>query len=665
MDDLSSKILRTESLREIESLLEESIAGIEFIGEVDINEEAFGKIGAELRRNCRKLNWYSESVARLAHSTAKEELINDLLKRNRAELKRQGRSLWSITVECLRPAIFCASMVFSARYSHDDSRAFWKPYAKEVWDIEYTKEFYDTCRAYFFDTARPYLTEKMGFDLYGSKDGDLVRPVYRHTIIPAYVRDDFARWFAKNLHVMSGFSKEQLSEFLRGQNADAYDVKPLRNFLDNDDTHDIALEIIEELTAATNQLMAQRDAGNIRERFSSQIQQDLWDEYVSELGNKIVVSVSAQRPARLEWVWSFEEEDWVLRLRNLIAEAHQKPHTCVWSLATAEKALQDWDSVSQDIWPEQQTNGQWRVREISMSAADRPVINDGKFYVFDSYDNCIFEQSVPVLPNDEFQFYRITQQGMYAVPIPFKQLTPGEFLVSFRGTLQLLNAEHQVISPQQTDYYVSEIMQNNAGHQHIKRYEISLPVTIDAGTVKHRIERTKRRIAHPRLSEGHRVSNTSKRLPPVYTSNDIFIDFPEISVSTRALNVHVTGPIDDIYEPFDEHAEKEEEGYRLNLSQLIPAEQIGTYAVDVTYGFRSRLASPIEFSVLPNLRFNGPDEGVFHALNQPRIQISNVTTETVESPDESAKSKSCRQWRTTRDMDGHAVVILSSAYIAT
>ena len=52
MDDLSSKILRTESLREIESLLEESIAGIEFIGEVDINEEAFGKIGAELRRNC-------------------------------------------------------------------------------------------------------------------------------------------------------------------------------------------------------------------------------------------------------------------------------------------------------------------------------------------------------------------------------------------------------------------------------------------------------------------------------------------------------------------------------------------------------------------------------------------------------------------------------------
>ena len=47
--------------------------------------------------------------------------MNDLLKRNRAELKRQGRSLWSITVECLRPAIFCASMVFSARYSHDDS----------------------------------------------------------------------------------------------------------------------------------------------------------------------------------------------------------------------------------------------------------------------------------------------------------------------------------------------------------------------------------------------------------------------------------------------------------------------------------------------------------------------------------------------------------------
>ena len=355
MDDLSSKILRAESMGEIDVLLEDALGDVEFIGELDINEDAFAKIAEQLRLNCRKLNWYSESVEHLAYSTANADLANELLQRNRTELKRLERPLWGIAAERLRPAVFVTSMVFSARYSHNDSRAFWKPYAAEVWDIEYGKEFYDACRAYFFTTARPHMTEKLGFDLFGASYGDVVRPVYRHTIIPAYVRDDFARWFARNLHVISGFSTEQLSEFLRGQNADAYAVRPLRNFLDNDDTHEIALEIIEELNTATNQLMAQQDAEDVRERFSSQIQRDLWDEYV---GNKIIVSASVQRPARLEWVWSVEQEDWVLRLSNLITEAHQKPQTCVWSQATVETALQDWDAVSQEIWPEQRADGQ-------------------------------------------------------------------------------------------------------------------------------------------------------------------------------------------------------------------------------------------------------------------------------------------------------------------
>ena len=320
-----------------------------------------------------------------------------------------------------------------------------------------------------------------------------------------------------------------------------------------------------------------------------------------------------------------------------ITGAQQKPQTCVWSLATAEHALQDWDAVSQEIWPEQLPDGKWRVGEISMNPGDRPALADGTVYIYDDRGDCIFEQSAPALPKGDFQFYQISQQGVYAHPIPFKKLRPGQYLVSYRDTLQLRNAEDQVISPEQTDYYVSEIMSERVGHEYIERFEIDVPVTIIAGAFQHRIERNRRRISHPRLSGAHRVPNTSKRIPPVYTSNEVYIDFSEISVTTTSLNVHIWGSTLDTYEPFDAHAVMKEEGFRLNLSQLIPSAQIDTYAVEVTHGYRTGLMSPIEFSVLPNLCFGELADDNYNPLNLPRIAVSHLTAESVGAPDGSAR----------------------------
>ena len=96
-------------------------------------------------------------------------------------------------------------MVFSVRYSNADSLAFWQPYAKEVWDIEYSQEFDQTCRVYFFSTARPHITEISGLNLYETRYRDLVGPLFRHAIIPAYALNDVARWFAKHLHAVRDF----------------------------------------------------------------------------------------------------------------------------------------------------------------------------------------------------------------------------------------------------------------------------------------------------------------------------------------------------------------------------------------------------------------------------------------------------------------------------
>lgn len=598
MDDLSSHILNADGIRELEAILEEAFEHVEFIGELDVNEEAFSKIGELL---CRECLFY-----------------------------------WGIDKWRLRPATLVTSLVFSARYSNEQSRKFWQPYARDVWKIEDK----DACRrvcATYFKYARQVLTERFGLEFPIVNWGDVVRPVYWHAIIPAYVRDDFAHWFATNLFHISGLSTTELSNFLKGRNAAPLAVRPLKNFLDHSNTHEIALAIISSLIAATELLADQQDPAEIRALFSSQIRRDLWDEYIRRLDARPAAPTARKRHVRLEWVWSFDEEDWVLRLLNLVSDSHRKPQLCICAKVSPEEALKDWANPRFDIWPEQQPNGQWRVREIPMNVTDQTELLDGKIYVYDDHGRCICDHDVPALPREEFLFYRITQQESYAVPVEPNQLTSGEILVSCRSDLQLLDDENQPFAPLRTDYFLSRVMKNVVRHQRIARYAIRLPLTIKTQADEIRVEQTRRRIASPRLSEQHRIPNTSTRVPPVYTSNRILANFPEVQAAIRALKIRVVTPARQFYEPFDEYAERTGEGYQLDLSQFIPDDRIGTYTFDITYDFRSRLASPIEVSVVPDLHFSDPGSDTFHPLRLPRVRVNNIRTETIESPDEATE----------------------------
>ena len=595
MDDLSSHILNADGIRELEAILEEAFEDVEFIGELDINEEAFARIAEVLRTEC----------------------------------KFAGR----IYKRYLCPATFVTSLVFSARYSNTESRNHWQPYCRDVWELDATASLQNFFRNYFV-SARRQITERFGHSFPIVSWGDVVRPVYWHAILPAYVQDDFALWFARNLRRISGLSTQELSNFLKERNTDPLAVRPLQNFLDNRNTHEIALEIISSLIKATELLADQQDPAEIRALFSSQIRRDLWEEYVRRLDTRPASPSSRRRHVRPEWVWSFDEEDWVLRLLNLVSDSHRKPQLCICAKVSPEEALKDWANPRFDIWPEQQPNGQWRVREIPMNVTDQTELLDGKIYVYDDQGRCICDHDVPALPREEFLFYRITQQESYAVPVEPNQLTSGEILVSYRNDLQLLDDENQPFAPLRTDYFLSDTMENVVRHQHIARYAIDLPLTIKTEADEIPVERTRRRIASPRLSDEHRIPNTSKRVPPVYTSNRILAYFPEVPAAIRALKIQVVTPARQYYVPFDEYAEPSGEGYELDLSQLIPEDRIGTYTIDITYDFRSRLASPIEVSLVPDLHFSDPGGDTFHPLHLPRVRVDNIRTETIESPDE-------------------------------
>lgn len=594
MNDLSSKIINSKWVSEIEEHLRSDLQDVELIGELDITENAFQHICKVLQDQCRFKN--------------------------------------NIQPKYLYPAVFVVSMVFSGRYSHDETRKFWEPYAEDVWGIDYSQyrnQFYRACRDYYAE-AKAELEGSFGFEFPAQNQGDVVRTVYWHTILPSYLHDDFARWLSARLKHISKLPEGYLSKFIRSPHETQYIAPTLQAFLVEEETHEIAVELISDFIAATDLLANHVDVIEIRELFPSLIHRELWDKFVAELERETLVAKTPERNTRIEWVWSFEYEDWVLRVLNLTADAEKQPALYVWSSRSENEAI--WENYYQeDLWAEQQSNRKWRIREILLGTLDKEEMLKAFIYVYDQAGNCIWAEDVPDLPDSGFQFYRVTQQGKYAVPEELHQISSGEWLVSHNNDFSIYDELGHSIAPQSSEYYVSYVMENIVGHSTVEMYDLSLPIEIQIADIQYKIEKTKRRhIPQPQLSQFGLVDDTSDRLPPVYTTNKIRVSFSEIKIATKYLKIHITTPTEHIYEQFDKYAEPNADGYDIDLSQFIPDDQIGTYELDITYGFRSRLAAPIEFSVVPNLTFSDMPSEVFSPLNPPSIVVNNLTTEVLE-----------------------------------
>ncbi|QPC80937.1 hypothetical protein G4Y79_14605 [Phototrophicus methaneseepsis] len=594
MDDLSSRIINSKWVREMDEHLRLDLENVELIGELDITQEAFQYICIALREQCRFKN--------------------------------------NIQPKYLYPALFVASMVFSARYSQDETRKFWEPYAEDVWGINYSKHhnrFYNACRDYFIE-AKAELSEKLGFEFQGQSEGDVVRTVYWHTILPSYLHDDFARWLSPRIQKISELPENYLSEFVRSQQETRYVAPTLQAFLSEDDTHEIALDLIRDLVAAVELLANHVDILEIRQLFPSLIHRELWDKLVAELQKESLVARPTERSTKIEWVWSFELEDWVLRVVNLVTDTEKQPTFCVLSKFDAEDPI--WDHIyREDLWAEKQPNRKWRIREIVLGTLDDVEMLDAIVYVFNQSGDCIWTEKVPRVPQQDYQFYRITQQGKYAIPESINQITNGRWLVSHVGDFSIHNDLGQQIEPTRSDYYISSAMQDMVGHTIMAMYDLKLPLEIRTAKDNQKFEKTKRRyISQPKLFGKDLVIGTSDRLPPVYSTNKVKVHFSEITFATKYLKIHVTTPTEQIYRDFSEYARPNGTGYDIDLSQIIPEDQIGTYEVDITYGFRSRLASPIEVTIIPDLAFSIMPNTIFNPLNPPTIDIHNLTTENLE-----------------------------------
>ncbi len=599
---LSDALLQNDLTKNLEVILQKALKDVELIGELDITEEAFYHCCIVMR-----------------------SLLADPLRVNPFK---------SVILDF--PALLIVSMVFSARYNYDEDRSFWAPYAQNVWGLPNDNRFYIRMRNYY-RRAKSKLIREFGFQFPSRDDtNDIVRPIYWHAIIPAYLQNDFARWLKDRIETLNRYTLAQRSDFINEKGTTRYLAPRLRNFLTNSETHETALVLIDELLIAYRMYSNDEDTSDrIHQRFVSLIQREVWQKFMQELNHTRNEKIRTITPPNLQWVWSMEESEWQLRLTNLITSIDEQPRWCVWSIEEVTHALRK-NRQRQELWAERQdVLGTWRVREVIFDATDQTFEESfGIVYVYTAKGECIGEPlAVPKLPTDREIIYRLTQQAQYAIPIGLEQITSGRYLVSHNGRFRAIDNQKQPIAPQER-YSCSKIMREIVGHHTLEAYNFVLPLTLELAGESHAIEPTRGRyLPSPHLESDYQVSGTSPTFPPVFTDTQIRLTFPNVDSinSFRMLRLHIRSSQINRIEDLNEYGVQIRGDFVIDLSELLIEGVIDTYMIDVIYGFKSRLDRPLELSVVPNTIFEWQDSDLFNPLHPPQLSIYNLNA-TVHVP---------------------------------
>jgi len=602
MKSLSESILLCEYVKDIEEILEPAIMKVELIGQLDIDEKAYRHIGKILHQRCR-----------------------------------EGQK---IRTDFLKPATFITSMIFSARYDNSETRNFWGPYAEKVWGIPFDNNFRTMCSKYFKESCSKHFRETFGIYFPLRSDGDIVHAVYRHVVLPSYLYDDFASWLKKRIRHIKSLDKAYLTSFLSDQTQTQNVATRLKSFLQDTETQQIAVEFIEELLTALELLKQknneyEHDNAEFIRLFSSPMHRQLWKELIAETidssnntdGEQDVIS----RRTRLEWTWSFEEEDWVLRVVSFFSDSRHKPNLCIWSkYQDGENARQELRSDStyskQQLFPEGNKRSGWLVREIELRS-ETIVAASSVVHIYDDNGYAIFSQPVPPLPNANWLIYRITQQKAYAIPVPVEEISNGTWLISAKTPIRLTNANGEEIQPPQR-YIASDTMREGMGHSYIAEYHIQLPSTlyIDKDIIALSASKT-RYLAQPYLQSEGLLDTQTRDIPPVYNTTKIAVVLPELNDawlrSIEQLTLTLTSGNYIKRVPLGERWE-DNRLYR-DLSDLLITDKPATYQLDITQGFKSRLPAPLEFSVVPNIEIIPPEGRVYSPLQLPKVKLRGLT----------------------------------------
>jgi len=530
-------------------------------------------------------------------------------------------------------ALFVTSMVFTARYSDLNVRNFWSPYGSLVWDQKTLSQA--RCNDFREKFRKAVLFLEQEFDLVFPQrtHGDVVRPVYRHAIIPFYLQDYFADWVKDRWREIIEIPAENLISQLMLDNSFRYLPTTLKKFIEGKETEETAKELLSTLATAAA-LYAQ---GELLENIdlllsSSPIHKTLWDELLNVYQEQDLEIKTRQVQPVYEWVWALQEHEMQLRIRKMIIKSDELPDRFVW---TAEGESPYDAKIECRVLPWKTKNG-WL---IDSSYLEHGPMN-GQIVLLGEYGNILEASSVPKLPEDQpIIAFRITQQNVYGVPIDLSSnvISDGYWLVSMTEDVEILDDVGNTLLPIENLPVPSPL--HLYGHKIAGIYNFSLPLTIkQKNLLLAKIEKREQVGGKPYIVSSQRniFKNLSEAVPPVSSDLDIWLvipDAPKYVVNRGTL--HIKNASSTNLYPLKEldsmgFISNEDEGLKIFLGNLL-SNNLATYTVQIIIGLRPIFASPLQFAYLPDIEITQLDpQTIFSPQRLPVCKIKGINSDNIK-----------------------------------
>ena len=523
-----------------------------------------------------------------------------------------------VLIKQVSPALFITSMVFTARYSDLNVRNFWTPYVNLVWKKDNIsqplyKEFQDK-----FKKSITFLEQEFDLVFPQRSYGEVVQPIYRHAIIPFYLQDDFADWIKDRWREILLIPTEDLIKQLRLDNSYRYLPTTLRKFIDGKRTGDTAKELLTTIANAASLFTQGEPLEHIDLLLSpSPIHKSLWNELLKVYQEQDIEVTSKQVEPLFDWVWSLQEHEIQLRIRNMVTQSNEQPDRFVW--ADRGEAPSDAD-IDTRILPWQTENG-WLIDTSFIG----PGPLDGQIALLGEFGSILDAFPVPKLPEDQpIMVFRLTQQNIYGVPVDSSSglITDGHWLISKANNVKILNERGNELDPFEKLPVPSPL--DRKGHHIAGIYNFKLPISFSQNQLQLEIIEKKKQVGcKPFIIGSHfnSIPNLSDAVPPAFNSPDIWMVIhnppnylirrgtlwlQDASSTTmyRLKDLETSGWISII-----------EGDLRISFRELLQ-DNLATYSVQIVIGLNPFFAAPLEFAYLPDVTIFSPDPQIIYSPNE-------------------------------------------------
>lgn len=524
----------------------------------------------------------------------------------------------TVLVKRVPPALFITSMVFTARYSDLNVRNFWEPYGRLVWQLDNLPQArYNDFRDKFIKSVA-YLEQEFDLVFPRRSYGEVVQPIYRHAIIPYYLQDYFADWIKDRWREILEIPSEDLISQLRLDNSYYYLPPTLRNFIEGKQTEETAKELLTTIANAASLFSKGKSIEHIDLLLStSPIHRSLWNELLKVYQEQDIDVQPKQIEPVFDWVWSLQEHEMQLRIRNLVVQSNEQPDRFVW--AAQGESLTDAD-IDARILPWQTENG-WLIDTSFIG----PGPLDGQIALLGEFGSILDAFPVPKLPDDQpIMVYRLTQQNIYGVPVDPSSglITDGHWLISKANNVKILDEHRKELVPVEKLPVPSPLDQK--GHHMAGIYNFKLPLSFEQNQLQlEQIEKKQQVGGKPTIvgSQINSIPNLSEAVPPAFNSPDIWM-----VIHNPPNNLIRRGTLwlqNDSSTSMHRLKDLETKGWistvkgalRISLKGLLK-NHLATYTVQIIIGLNPYFAAPLEFAYLPDVNIFPPNPQIIYSPNE-------------------------------------------------